>query len=71
MAATWESEVLTYRTPPTMSGVDSQTQVVRPGCALTISSSGDRQVQATFRLWKFLASIWASGEYFELALSPP
>jgi hypothetical protein len=57
MAATWDSEVLTYRTPLTISGVDSHTQVFRSGFAFVISSSAERHVHATCRRLKLSALI--------------
>src|SRR4051794_21937730 len=70
-AATWEREVLTYRTPSTISGVDSQAHVRNAGFDVTTSASTDRQVQAIFNRLKLSRSICERDEYFELAESPP
>jgi hypothetical protein len=70
-AATWESDVLTYRIPLTISGVHSHAQVFRSGFAFVICSSAERHVHAISRLLKLSPPIWSIGEYFEPALSPP
>jgi hypothetical protein len=49
----------------------SHAQDLRSGFAFEIASSGERHVHATFKLLKLSLPIWSSGEYFELALSPP
>jgi hypothetical protein len=56
MAATWLAEVLTYSTPPTISGVAWFAQVRICGSRVISSSSGDVQRQAT-RSWPTLARV--------------
>src|SRR5258708_10780125 len=71
MAATWLKLVLTYRTPATIMGVPSFSQVSIPGLDLRISASGDFHRQAILSLITFEPLIWSRGDYFEFLLLPP
>src|SRR2546425_12760400 len=71
MAATWLAEVLTYSTPPTISGVASFHQVRICGSRAISSSSGDVQRHATRSRLTLSRGIWSGDEERAFALVPP
>jgi hypothetical protein len=62
MAATWLAEVLTYRTPPIISGVAWFSHVRICGWRAISSSSGDVQRHAMRRRPTFSRVIWSRDE---------
>src|SRR5438132_13643470 len=71
MAATWLAEVLTYSTPPTISGVASFHQVRICGSRTISSSSGDVQRHATRSRLTLSRVSWSTDEERAFALVAP